>query len=65
MVSRSHGPHSRVVRGLWEGTFRMNLIISSIVGALAAGAVLVGGVQAAQPDQKPVNKSDLYSYSSE
>ena len=43
----------------------MNLIISSIVGALAAGAVLVGGVQAAQPDQKPVNKSDLYSYSTE
>lgn len=31
----------------------MNLIISSIVGALAASAVLVGGVQAVKDDQSP------------
>jgi hypothetical protein len=45
----------------------MNLIISSIVGALASGAVLVGGVQAYQSgtDQSPVSKDDLYTYSSE
>ncbi len=43
----------------------MNLIISSIVGALAAGAVLVGGVHAAQSDQKPVSNAELYTYSSE
>lgn len=43
----------------------MNLIISSIVGALAAGAVLVGGVQAAQSDQKPVSESEVYTYSNE
>ena len=45
----------------------MNLIISSIVGALAAGAVLVGGTQAYQSgtDQKPVSQGDLYTYSSE
>ena len=45
----------------------MNVIISSIVGALAAGAVLVGGVNAYQggTDQKPVSKSELYTYSSE
>jgi len=45
----------------------MNLIISMIVGALASGAVLVGGVEAYQSgtDQKPVSKSELYTYSSE
>ena len=45
----------------------MNLIISMIVGALASGAVLVGGVQASESgtDQKPVSKSELYTYSSE
>jgi hypothetical protein len=45
----------------------MNVIISTIVGALAAGAVAVGGVQAYQggTDQKPVSKSELYTYSSE
>ena len=45
----------------------MNVIISSIVGALAASAVLVGGVQAYQgaTDQKPVSKTELYTYSSE
>lgn len=43
----------------------MNVIISSIVGALAASAVLVGGVQAVKSDQKPVSKSELYTYSSE
>ncbi len=43
----------------------MNMLISAVVGALAAGAVLVGGVQAAQGDQKPVGKSELYTYSSE
>ncbi len=45
----------------------MNVIISTIVGALAAGAVAVGGVQAYQgtTDQKPVSKTELYTYSSE
>jgi hypothetical protein len=43
----------------------MNLIISSIVGALAAGAVLVSGVQVAKDDQKPVSEAELYTYSSE
>lgn len=45
----------------------MNIIISVIVGALASGAVLVGGVQAYQgsTDQKPVSKDELYTYSSE
>lgn len=45
----------------------MNLIISSIVGALAAGAVAIGGVQAYQgsTDQKPVSDAELYTYSSE
>lgn len=43
----------------------MNMLISSVVGALAAGAVLVGGVQAVQSDQKPVGQSELYTYSSQ
>ena len=45
----------------------MNMIISTIVGALASGAVLVGGVQAYQgaTDQKPVSNDELYTYSSE
>lgn len=45
----------------------MNILISSIVGALAAGAVLVGGVNAYQNSsaQEPVSEADLYTYSSE
>ena len=45
----------------------MNVIISTIVGALASGAVLVGGVQAYQSgtEQKPVSQNELYTYSSE
>jgi hypothetical protein len=43
----------------------MNLIISSIVGALAAGVVLFGGVEAVKADQKPVSNAELYTYSSE
>ncbi|MDZ5620573.1 hypothetical protein SFC88_07045 [Nocardioides sp. HM23] len=45
----------------------MNVIISSIVGALASGALLVGGVQAYQSgtDQEPVSKNELYTYSSQ
>lgn len=43
----------------------MNVIISSIVGALAASAVLVGGVQAAKSDQQPVSNAEVYTYSSE
>lgn len=42
----------------------MNMLIAAIVGALAAGAVLVGGVHVAQPGPTPVAKSDLYTYSS-
>lgn len=43
----------------------MNVIISSIVGALAASAVLVGGVHAVKADQTPVSQNELYTYSSE
>jgi hypothetical protein len=43
----------------------MNMIISAVVGALAASAVLVGGVNAVQGDQKPVSNAELYTYSSE
>ncbi|WP_281292639.1 hypothetical protein [Nocardioides humilatus] len=43
----------------------MNMLISAVVGALAASAVLVGGVNAAQDGQKPVANKDLYTYSSE
>ena len=42
----------------------MNLLISAVVGALAAGAVLVGGVHVAQPGTTPVSKADLTTYSS-
>lgn len=41
----------------------MNIIISTIVGALASTAVLVAGVNAQQADQKPVSEEKLYSYS--
>ncbi|WP_263969870.1 MULTISPECIES: hypothetical protein [unclassified Nocardioides] len=41
----------------------MNIIISTIVGALASTAVLVTGVHAAQSDQKSVSNEQLYSYS--
>lgn len=42
----------------------MNTVIAAIVGALAAGAVMVGGVNAAQDTPEPVAKSELYTYSS-
>lgn len=40
----------------------MNTIISAVVGALAASAVLVAGVNAVQGDQTPVADSKLYTY---
>ncbi|WP_281290956.1 hypothetical protein [Nocardioides antri] len=43
----------------------MNMLISAAVGALAASALLVGGVNAAKGDQKPVSNAELYTYSSE
>ncbi|WP_275890188.1 hypothetical protein [Nocardioides faecalis] len=43
----------------------MNTIIASAVGALAAAAVLVGGVNAMQSDTKPVSDEKLYSYSTQ
>lgn len=43
----------------------MNIIISTIVGALASTAVLVAGVNATQADPKPVSKDELYSYSNQ
>ncbi len=45
------------------GDLRMNIIISTIVGALASTVVLVAGVNAANNDHKPVSNDKLYSYS--
>lgn len=45
------------------GDLRMNIIISTIVGALASTVVLVAGVNAANNDSKPVSNDELYSYS--
>lgn len=42
----------------------MNVVISACVGALAATAVLVGGVNVAQDDQRPVADTELTTYSS-
>lgn len=42
----------------------MNTLIAALVGALAAGAVLIGGVHLAQGDQSPVAVTKLYTYSS-
>ncbi|MFC7503255.1 hypothetical protein ACOACQ_00940 [Nocardioides sp. CPCC 206347] len=41
----------------------MNTIIATVVGALASTVVLVGGVNAAQGEHKPVSNEKLYSYS--
>ena len=43
----------------------MNLIISAFVGALAATAVLITGVNAVQGDQSPVSEQKLTTYSSQ
>ena len=43
----------------------MNLIVSAFVGALAATAVLITGVNAAQGDQSPVADTKLFTYSSQ
>ncbi len=43
----------------------MNLLISALVGAALATVTLVGGVQAAKGDQKPVSQTQLSQYSSE
>jgi len=43
----------------------MNTFISAAVGAFAASAVLIGGVNALEGGQKPVSNAELYTYSSE
>lgn len=43
----------------------MNIIISAVVGVALATATLIGGVQAAKGDQKPVSQEKLAQYSSE
>ena len=43
----------------------MNLIISAVVGAVTAGAVMLGGVNVAQTDEKPVAEKHLYTYPSQ
>lgn len=40
----------------------MNTLIAAFVGAVAASAALVAGVNAAQGDQTPVSETTLYSY---
>lgn len=42
----------------------MNRFIAALVGALAAFAVLLGGVHAAKGDQRPVSESHLETYAS-
>jgi hypothetical protein len=42
----------------------MNRLIAALVGALAAVAVLVGGVHIVQGDTKPVAQDDLRTYAS-
>ena len=41
----------------------MNRLIAALVGALAAVAVLLGGVHIAKGDQTPVADSQLTTYS--
>lgn len=43
----------------------MNTLISAVVGALAASAVLIGGVHVVDSGQKPVADNQLYTYSNE
>ena len=43
----------------------MNMIISAFVGSLVAASVSVAGVNTLSDDQKPVAKSELYTYSSQ
>ena len=43
----------------------MNMIISAVVGVALATAALVGGVKAAEGDQKQVSQEKLAQYSSE
>lgn len=42
----------------------MNTIISAVVGAIAAAAVTIGGINVATDAPKPVAQTDLYRYSS-
>lgn len=42
----------------------MNQLIAALVGALAAFAVLLGGVHVAQGDQSPVATHTLTTYAS-
>ncbi|CAN5316546.1 hypothetical protein BH09ACT12_BH09ACT12_02880 [soil metagenome] len=41
----------------------LNVVVAAIVGATAATALTVGGVNAAKGDQKPVAQSKLSQYS--
>jgi|GEM_PF-2181293 len=41
----------------------LNVIVAAVVGAAAATALTVGGVNAAKGDQKPVAQSKLSQYS--
>jgi hypothetical protein len=42
----------------------MNRLIAALVGALAAFAVLLGGVHVAKGDQRPVATTKLETYAS-
>lgn len=41
----------------------LNVVVAGVVGAAAATALIVGGVNAAKGDQKPVAQSELSQYS--
>lgn len=41
----------------------LNVVVAGLVGAAAAAALTVGGVNAAKGDQKPVAQSKLSQYS--
>ncbi|WP_232675880.1 DUF2613 family protein [Nocardioides sp. R-C-SC26] len=41
------------------------MAISAVVGAVLATVALIGGVNAAKGDQKPVAQTELYQYSSQ
>ena len=43
----------------------LNVIVAAVVGAAAATALTVGGVNAAKGDQKPVAESQLSQYSAQ
>lgn len=43
----------------------LNVVVAALVGAAAATALLVGGVNAAKGDQSPVAESKLAQYSAQ